>query len=69
MSTPPPETPRLRVFRLGEEPPVDPYVLGLTEGQRMEMAWQLSREAWQMMGADPDAPFGYDVGRLVRGAR
>ena len=58
---------RMRVFRLGEEPAIDCYILGLSTTQRIELAWEVTRQAWQMMGGDPDAPFRRDVGRLVRG--
>lgn len=69
MNEGPPEGTRLQVFRLGEEPPVDPFILSLTEGERIELAWQLTRQCWIVMGEEPDAPFRRDVGRLVRGVR
>ena len=59
---------RIRIYRLGQEPEIDSYVLGLSITERIELAWQVSRQTWQMMGVDPDAPFRRDVGRLVRGA-
>lgn len=63
------ETPRIQVYRLGHEPPIDPHVARLTMGERMELAWQITRQTWQLMGKDPDAPFRRDVECVIRGRR
>ena len=60
------DEPRIQVYRLGQESPIDPHVAKLSMGQRMELAWQITRQTWLMMGQDPDAPFRRDVEHVIR---
>lgn len=52
---------RIQVYHMGEEPVIDPYIAKLSMGERIELAWQITRQTWIMMGKDPDAPFRRDV--------
>lgn len=49
------------------DPEDDSYVLSLTPGQRMEMVWQLTLQAWAFKeGLDVEPRLRRDVVRVVR---
>jgi hypothetical protein len=54
------------------DPDDDPTVERMSPGERMEMVWTLTLQAWAFMeGIDPDDEprLRRDVGRVVRGRR
>ncbi|HJW95530.1 MAG TPA: hypothetical protein VJ901_18070 [Thermoanaerobaculia bacterium] len=60
----------LRKYKLGEEPEVDPEILAMTPGERMQLVWELTKTAW--LFHDPAAlaaGFRRDVARVVRRER
>jgi len=56
----------VQVRRL-HDPEDDRYVMSLTPGQRMEMVWQLTLQAWAFKeGLDVEPRLRRDVVRVVR---
>lgn len=58
-----------RISRLDEKAGADDYWLNLTPEERVELAWELSAETWQLAHPDSEDEPGLprSVARVVRG--
>jgi hypothetical protein len=60
----------VRKYKLGEEPEFDEHTLSMTHGQRIDLVWELTKNAWSMK--EPgfrESRLRRDVGHVVRRRR
>jgi hypothetical protein len=60
----------VRKYKLGEEPRIDPEIVALTPGERIDMVWELTKNAWAFK--EPgwrESRLRRDVARVVRRGR
>jgi hypothetical protein len=57
----------VKKYKLGEEPEYDEATMRLTHGERIEMVWEITKNAWAFK--DPnfrEFEFRRDVARVIR---
>ncbi|HYI09901.1 MAG TPA: hypothetical protein VEK57_12625 [Thermoanaerobaculia bacterium] len=60
----------VRKYKLGEEPRIDPEILAMTPGERIDMVWEITKTAWCFK--EPgwrESRLHRDVARVVRRRR
>jgi len=61
---------KVRKYKLGEEPEVDEDVLRMTPAQRLDLQWEVTKNAWAFFAKSFDEPtFRRDVARVIRRQR
>lgn len=60
----------VKKYRLGEEPEYDEFIISMTHGARMELVWELTKNAWSFKEPGwSESRLRRDVARVVRSAR
>ena len=60
----------VRQYALGEEPEYDPHTMALSPGERIEMVWQITKDAWAFKEPSfRESRLRRDVARVVRRRR